>query len=88
LTSIKTLWQWCNKKKPETTNFDQDALTDAKERLMKEAFNSKLSNINRTKTIYDTTKNDSTVTEMNSGTISRLDKRFRLLEAKIDHLSR
>ena len=97
--SLKSLLKWCHKKSPESNIFDQQTMKDAKERLQKDAFTTQLDRLSRTKTVYDRKSTSENVPALNSNvqssgptdtaSINRsFDKRFRLLEAKIDHLSR
>ncbi|CAG5102093.1 Oidioi.mRNA.OKI2018_I69.chr1.g139.t1.cds [Oikopleura dioica] len=96
-SSVLQLLTWCEKKTPETTAIcDLQTMQDAKERLIRENFKSELTNIKRIKTIYDKPTvviegKNAEKSEIPAGVINAnrtFDKRLRLLEAKLDHLSR
>ena len=86
-SSIKKLLKWCYKKTPDSNQFDEETARNAKEHLQKDAFDSKLNNLSRIETIYKKSDQNLDVAQ-NISSQRAFDKRFRLLEAKIDHLSR
>ena len=86
-SSVKNLLKWCYKKTPDSNHFDEETARNAKEHLQKHAFDSKLTNLSRIETVYKKT-DQNLDSQQNPAAQRAFDKRFRLLEAKIDHLSR